>query len=72
MMIPPKIHDHLLTLAETVAILIACRMTPDTLRQILVNFTKELKTVLPPDSTRDIESAEARAIIRALAYRRDD
>lgn len=68
----PRLQVHLLTLADTVALILACRLTPDALREILLNFTKELKEILPPDSARSVEAAEAKAVIRAVAYRRDD
>jgi len=71
-MIPPKLHGHLLQLAETVSILLAYKLTPDSLRQILINFTKELKTQLSPEALKAVESAEAKAVLRALAYRRED
>lgn len=71
-MIPPKLHVHLLTLAEVVSILLAYRSTPDPLRQILRNLTKEIKTQLSPDEMKAVEAAEAEAVLRALAYRRED
>lgn len=71
-MIPPKLHSHLLTLAEVVSILLAYKLTPDSLRQILLNFTRDLKTQLPAEALKAIEAAEAKATLRALAYRRED
>jgi hypothetical protein len=71
-MIPPKLHGHLLKLAEIVSILLACKFTPESLRQILISFTKELKTQLSPEALKAIEAAEAKATVRALAYRRED
>jgi len=71
-MIPPKLHSHLLELADIVSILLACKLTPESLRQILIGFTKELKTQLSPEALKAIEAAEAKATLRALAYRRED
>lgn len=67
-MMPQGTQNHLLSLAQVVGILLAHRLTPDRVRQILLNFVKELKTVLPSDSMKDIEAAEAKAVIRAVAY----
>ena len=71
-MIPPVTQSHLLALANIVAILLAHRLTPDDVRQILLKLTRELKTVLPADSLKDIEAAEAKAVVRAVAYRREE
>jgi hypothetical protein len=72
-MIPPNLlHAHVLALAETVSILLAYKLTPESLRQILLNFTKELKTELSPEALKAVEAAEAKATIRALTYRRED
>lgn len=71
-MIPPKLHVHLLELAQAVSILLAYKLTPDSLRQILLNLTRELKTQLSPDDLKAVEAAEAKAVLRALAYRREE
>ncbi len=71
-MIPPKLHSHLLELADTVSILLAYKLTPDSLRRILIDFTKELKTQLSPEALKAVEAAEAKATLRALAYRGED
>ena len=71
-MIPPRLHAHLLTLSEVVSIILSYKLTPDTLRQILINFTKELRAQLSPDDLKAVEAAEAKAILRALAYPRED
>lgn len=71
-MIPQNLQGHFLQLAEIVSILIACKMTPDSLRQILIKFTRELKTELSPEALKAVEAAEAKATLRALAYRRED
>jgi hypothetical protein len=67
-MTPQSTQVHLLALAEVVSILLAYRHTPARVRHVLLNFTRELKTLLPAESLNDIESAEAKAIIRAVAY----
>ena len=69
---PQGITTHLLTLAETVGLLLASRLTPDSIRQLLLKFTRELEDILPPESKKDVESIKARAVIRAVAHRRDD
>jgi hypothetical protein len=71
-MLPPTTQSQLLELASIVSILLAHRLTPDRVRAILLNLTKELKEVLPNDTLKDIEAAEAKAVIRAIAYRRGD
>jgi chorismate mutase len=71
-MIPSVTQSHLLLLANIVAILLAHRLTPDDVRQLLLKLTKDLKSILPPDSLREIEAAEAKATLRAMAYRRVD
>lgn len=68
----PQIQIQLLALAQTVALILANRLTPDSVRQILLKCTRELRDTLPMDSKKDVEAAEAEAIIRAVAYRRDD
>jgi hypothetical protein len=71
-MIPPELHANLLALAKVVSILLAYKLTPQPLRQILLNLIRELKTQLSPDDQKAVEAAEAKAVLRALAYRRED
>jgi hypothetical protein len=72
-MSPSGIHiPLLLALADSLAFLLADRFTPEAVREKCLKFAREFKDMLPPDSKRDVEAAEARAIIRALAYRRGD
>lgn len=71
-MIPPKLHVHLLTLSEVVSILLAYKLTPDPLRQILCKLYKEVQRQLSLDDMKAVEAAEAKATLRALAYRRED
>lgn len=71
-MIPPRLHAHLLTLSETVSILLSYKLTPDDVRQILINMVKDLRQTLPPDALKAIEAAEARATIRAVTYLEDE
>lgn len=65
---PQGIQVHLLTLAEVVALLLASKLTPERVRQVLLRLTGELKEVLPEDGRRDTEAAEAKAVIKAIAY----
>ena len=71
-MVPSNLHEQLLILSDVVSGLIAYQLTPDALLQILLNFTKEIKTQLPPEAVKAVQAAEAKAVLRALAYRRDD
>lgn len=71
-MIPSATQDHLLALAEVVALLLAHRLTPEPLRETLLDFTGKLKESLPADSMKDIQAAEAKAVISALAYQQED
>ena len=66
------LHAQMLMLSEIVSGLIAYKLTPDALRKILTNFAKQLETELPPDARKAVEAATAKAILRAVAYRRDD
>ena len=71
-MYPSNLHAQLLILSDVVSSLIAYRGTPDALLKILLNFAKELETQLPQESMKAVKAAEAKAILRALAYRRED
>lgn len=67
-MLPHGIEVNLLRLAEAVALILANRRTPDRIRQPLLNLTKELKDTLPLCARRDAEAAEAKAVIKTIAY----
>ncbi len=71
-MVPAGIQVQLLTLAEALSFLLASQFTPDAVRQKCLKFVREFKEILPPDSRNDVDAAEARAVLRAMAYRRDD
>ena len=71
MVVPQGIQAQLLTLADALAFLLADRLMPDSLRQRCLKFVHELKDELPIESRCDVEAAEARAVLRALAYRRE-
>ena len=71
-MIPAALHAQLLVLSDVVASILAYKLTPDAIRQILLNLTKEIKETLPPDDLKALDAAEAKAILRALAYLRED
>jgi len=71
-MAPSHLHEQLLLLSDVVSALLAYKLTPDRIRQILIKLTKEIKETLPPDDLNKLDAAEAKAILRALAYRRED
>lgn len=74
-MLPQGIHtyqDCLLSIAESAAFILADRLTPDAIRQLFTRLSRDIRPLLPPDSIKDLEAAEARAALRALAHCRDD
>jgi hypothetical protein len=71
-MLPPDLQECLLSLADTLPMLVANASTPDGVRQTVLNLARELKTMLGQDDLRTIEAAEVKAVMRAVAYRRED
>lgn len=71
-MLPHGIQTHLITIAEAVALILANRLTPDWLRQELLRFTGKCKENLPREDRNDVEAAEAKAVINAVAYSRSE
>jgi hypothetical protein len=69
---PSPLLEQLLLLSDVVSGLLAYKLTPDPIRQILLNLTKQIKETLPADDLNKLDAAEAKAILRALAYRRED
>lgn len=63
---------YLFTLGGILSALIADEATPKTLRRRLVKFTRKLRKKLPPIALREVEAAEAEAVIRAADYLRYD
>jgi hypothetical protein len=71
-MLPPDLQECLLSLADMLPMLVANASTPDAVRQIVLNLARELKTTLAQDDLRTIQAAEVKAVMRAVAYRRED
>jgi hypothetical protein len=71
-MIPPELQSQLLSLADLLPLIVANHATPDTIVKIILDLVRELKTTLGDDSLRTIQAAEVKAVLRAVAYRRED
>jgi hypothetical protein len=71
-MLPPELQSQLLSLADVLPLIVANAATPEPLVEIILKLTRELKTTLGEDGVRTIHAAEVKAILRAVAYRRED
>jgi hypothetical protein len=74
-MLQQGLHTYqacLLSVAESVAFILADRLTPDSIRQLFTKLSRDIRPLLPPDSIKDLEAAEARAALRTLAHCRED
>jgi hypothetical protein len=71
-MLPPELQSQLLSLAETLPLIVANTATPDGIVKIILDLIQELKTTLGDDSLRTVQAAEVKAVMRAVAYRRED
>jgi len=71
-MLPPELQRHMLSLAEILPLIVANAATPDPVVQVILKLIRELKTILGEDGLRTIQAAEVKAVLRAVAYRRED
>lgn len=71
-MLPQGTHAHLPALASAINLLLADDQTPKQLRRLLLKFTRKLRKQLPPAALREVEAAEAEAVIQATDYLRYD
>ena len=71
-MLPPELQSQMLSLAELLPLIVANAGTPDPIVKTILKLVEELKTTLGEDSLRTIQAAEVKAVLRAVAYRRED
>src|SRR5262245_40697329 len=62
-----KVINALTTLAVAAKLLLQDTDTPKIIRDKLVRLTAELRDALTPDRARELDGAEAEAVIRAYA-----
>jgi hypothetical protein len=71
-MLPPELQSQMLSLADLLPLIVANHATPDPIVKIILDLAQELKTTLGEDGLRTIQAAEVKAVLRAVAYRRED
>ena len=71
-MLPHPIHADMQVVASAVYTILASRSTPEPLRQALLICLRGLRKFIRPEQQREIEAAEAKAIIIAAAYITED